>query len=332
MEDLSASLDALYLQVSTSFVSGLKSAFSANLVMFVLIGYGILALFVLLASFFEVMFFRKRDQKIYRTLTNVFWCLFGPGAVLFSVFLAILAPLTAAGTEYYAMLEPALLNRTFYGKLEYPNDKIKAGLFPCTHGDGKFHTSGLPFGNPLIQFSDMADFLNVTMNMDSNLNALTAKFTDVTTKMNSFEKFQEDLYIPPSTSNQNRKISIMLKVLNAYTNKDTPYTFNNIAISQDPNCGAGVWTYDVWVADQASCPAGYTPFDGVSPAAPAKTCLCRFSSHVGFSGKTWATDSTVINRYPNSCSDMFSPPNVYRTAAGSYLSLIKNHHTDVVKN
>lgn len=233
LEELSASLDALYLQISSSFVSGLKSAFGANLVMFVMIGYGCLAVFVLVAAFFEVMFFRKRDQKIYRTLTNVFWCLFGPGAVVFSVFLAILAPLTAAGTEYYAMLEPALLNRTFYGKLEYPNDKIKAGLFPCTHGDGKFHTSGLPYGNPIIQFTDMVDFLNVTMSIDSNLNALTSKFTDVTSKMNIFEKFQEDFYVPPSTSNQNRKISVMLKVLNAYTNKDTPYTFNNIAISQD---------------------------------------------------------------------------------------------------
>lgn len=60
-----------------------------------------------------------------------------------------------------------------------------------------------------------------------------------------------------------------------------------------------------------------------------KLVFVGFKVNVGFSGKTWATDSSVINRYPTSCSDTFSSPNVYRNAASNYMGLIKNHHTDV---
>lgn len=233
MELLNTALDTLYLQVSNSFISGLKSAFNANIIMILMIAYGGIGLCVLLSFFCEVMFFRKRDKKIYRSLTNTFWCIFAPGTVAFASCLSVLAPLTAAGTEYYAMLEPTLLNRTFYGKLEYPSDKIKAGLFPCTHGDGKFHTSGLIYGNPIIQFTDFTDFLNTTMTITSNIDAINAKFASVSSKLNSFQSFSEDFYVPPSTTNQNRKISVMLKVLNAYTNKNTPYKFNERDITQE---------------------------------------------------------------------------------------------------
>lgn len=201
-----------------------------------MIAYGGLAICVILSFFCEVMFFRKRDKKIYRSLTNTFWCIFAPATVAFATCLSVLAPLTAAGTEYYAMLEPALLNRTFYGKIEYPSDKVKAGLFPCTHGDGRFHTSGLTYGNPIIQFTDFTDFLNSSMNMNSNIDAILTKFNSVTAKMNSFQSFAEDFYVPPSITNQNRKISIMLKVLNAYTNKETPYRFNERDITQEVSC------------------------------------------------------------------------------------------------
>jgi hypothetical protein len=232
MQQLIIVLDDLYAQISSSFLNTLTAAFNANLIMIFIVAYGVLAAFVLLSFFCEFMFFKKRDRKIYRTLINLFWCFFAPAAVAFAGFLSILAPLTAAGTEFHAMLEPTLLNRTFYGKLEYPSDQIKGGLYPCTHGNGKFHTSGMPFGNPIIQFSDFADYLNVTMNMGSNIDAINSKFTAVTNQMNTFGTFGQDFYAPPTTSNQNRKISIMIQVLNAYTNAATPYTFNGVTINQ----------------------------------------------------------------------------------------------------
>ncbi len=69
-----------------------------------------------------------------RRLVNFCWLFCGPAVIAFTVLLNIMVPIIGSMSELGAMMEPTTYNKTFYSKLEFPGNELKAALYTCIYG------------------------------------------------------------------------------------------------------------------------------------------------------------------------------------------------------
>ncbi len=116
------------------------------------------------------------------------------------------------------------------------------------------------------------------------------------TQLDAFHEFTEEILQP---SREDYQPFNVMKLINAYTNCNTPlseswYSFNMITV-----CGSCL-TEDAWVVRPEDCPAGYTLFSGSNTG---KVCFCRLFLIEAFEDDSLATDNAVLYRYSTTCTD-----------------------------
>jgi hypothetical protein len=134
LEEMSISVNQYYQDLSDSYIKKFTTYIKSSPLAILISSYGVLFLGFGALFLFEVLYFCKRRFRSFRMTIKVLWCSCALVTIGFSLFLNFLVPVIGSMAEIAIILEPSMLNKTFYGKLEFPTDLTKGHLYPCIFG------------------------------------------------------------------------------------------------------------------------------------------------------------------------------------------------------
>jgi hypothetical protein len=264
---------ATYSDISDSLMNNLMVFHKNNPYVIVGVLYGCIVLFIGSAILYELLFYKNRSKVCWKRLMTSIWCFCAPLTVGVSIFLNVLVPVIGGMSEINIIAHPVLFNKTFYGKVEFPNDEYKSLTHSCIFGDGRLH--GLPSGlnhhkKHLLEFNDS---INSIVNASSyDFATIDARIAATKTNLSKYQNLQANLYSP--TSDVDKPTTILL-LMNALSNCNAPYTVASTLVSQTAACSA-CKVYDKWVVKAADC--GATPVGSAASPKTSEYCYCSLRS------------------------------------------------------
>ncbi len=272
IEELSsgtAQIESVYTDISDSLATGLMVFHKSNPYVILGVLYGCIVLFIGSALLFELLFYKNRSRVCWKRLMNGIWCFCAPLTVAVSIFLNVLVPVIGGMSEINIIAQPVLFNRTFYAKVEFPEDSYKSLVYSCIFGDGRLH--GLPSGlnHHKKHFKEVNDSINSIANASTyDLAAVDTRVAATKTNLTNYLNLQANLYNPTA---ELEKPTNLLQIINALTNCNTPKTIGTTTFNQNTAC-SGCKIYDKWVVKQADC--GATPVGAAGSAKTSEVCFC----------------------------------------------------------
>ena len=134
LDNLTAYYVESYTFIKSVFIEQFKVVVSGDPTSILIYTTASVAVAYLLVLILDVLFFKKRDKKWLRIVINLFWLILGPLSLIIAIGLNATVAVVGGMSEFDGLIEPLSYNQTFFSKLEYPNDKIKASLYPCLYG------------------------------------------------------------------------------------------------------------------------------------------------------------------------------------------------------
>lgn len=127
-------LEAFSTRLSTFYLDSLKSTQEFGAIIVCGIIAGVILIFSATSIITDLMYKAKRSNSALKKFTVASWCSCCAATLGFSMYLNFIVPIIGSTEELAKIIEPASLNPTFYGKLEYPEAKLRADFYPCFFG------------------------------------------------------------------------------------------------------------------------------------------------------------------------------------------------------
>jgi hypothetical protein len=138
LEEMQLALMTYYTDLSTSFIQKFSAYANSNPTVILACTYGGIIGGFIMIFLFEVLFLSCRGKRVFRGFINSIWWICSISAVLVAIFLNFMVPVIGSMSELGVIMQPTMYNRTFFAKLEFPNDMVKGHMYPCIFGSKIF--------------------------------------------------------------------------------------------------------------------------------------------------------------------------------------------------
>lgn len=321
-QNFTTEFESVYVDVAESFFHRVKTyhELGGQILLFVL--WVIIFLLLIFSIILDILWCLLRTKLPFKILANFTWCVFAPTAILIAILLNLMVPLSSSIAELQILIEPALMNQTFYSHVEYPDKNIRSKFHPCFFQNWDIYGAE-SLARPLTVLEQTQTAYQTGISLSSTTSSsITTNLTAVEQQLDSWAALTQPLLNEENRYNQDE----VIQQITALTDRDNPYNKYGLVISQSTSGCPGAAVSDVWVWNEADCATkypSYTKYAG-SGAFVTKNCFWINSS------SNYGKDNTIYDRYPTSCTvEIDGVTNNFRAWATIWLGYATDYKTDV---